>query len=106
MEPEIGAWSTLEYVAISAECAATGSAFYLTSVPASLAGDLPEPLLRHLDCPLKVTSTEVTCLPGIDSQRVCLLDPHAETELAPGDAGLFDCFVFGGILGWFFSLFA
>lgn len=30
---------------------------------------------------------------------MCLLDPRAEKELAPEDAGAFDLFLYGGILG-------
>ncbi|PFH48287.1 hypothetical protein AMATHDRAFT_65865 [Amanita thiersii Skay4041] len=37
---------------------------------------------------------------GTTIERVCLLDPKAEKELAPEDGdGRFDCFLFGGILG-------
>lgn len=93
----MGAWSILEYVAISRESAASGSNFYLTSVPASLVTNLPEGLRPYVDKPLKVTSEEVTRVSS--GARVCLLDPRAENELAPGDAEKFDWFVFGGILG-------
>lgn len=93
----MGAWSLLEYVAISRESAAVGSIFYLTSVPVPLVANLPEALRPYVDRPLKVTSEEVTQVSG--GGRVCLLDPRAEKELAPGDAGEFDWFVFGGILG-------
>jgi len=99
MEPEMGAWSTLEYIAISTESAASGSDFYLTSVPPSLVEDLPESLRQYIDAPLKVTSHEVTQLSEIHADRVCLLDPQAEKELSPADAEVFDVFVFGGILG-------
>ncbi|PUU84448.1 SAM-dependent RNA methyltransferase [Tuber borchii] len=99
MEPEMGAWSTLEYIAISTESAASGSDFYLTSVPPSLVGDLPESLRQYIGAPLKVTSHEVTQLSEVHADRVCLLDPQAEKELSPADAEVFDAFVFGGILG-------
>lgn len=99
MEPEMGAWSTLEYIAISTESAASGSDFYLTSVPLSLVGDLPESLRQYIGAPLKVTSHEVTQLSEVHADRVCLLDPQAEKELSPADAEVFDAFVFGGILG-------
>lgn len=93
----MGAWSTLEYVAISRESAVSGSDFYLTSVPVSLVDNLPQDLKSWVGKPTKVTSEEVT---GIsDGGRICLLDPRAEKELAPGDAETFDWFVFGGILG-------
>ncbi|RDB17200.1 Protein arginine N-methyltransferase SFM1 [Hypsizygus marmoreus] len=37
---------------------------------------------------------------GIDLDKVCLLDPKAETALAPADGdGRFEMFLFGGILG-------
>ena len=35
----------------------------------------------------------------IPFQRVCLLDPKATKILSPSDADLFDCFLYGGILG-------
>lgn len=93
----MGAWSVLEYAAISRESAASGSDFYLTSVPESLVGNLPEALQQYVNKPLKVTSEEVTKVSS--GGNVCLLDPRAEKELAPGDTGEFDWFVFGGILG-------
>ncbi|CAZ79330.1 unnamed protein product [Tuber melanosporum] len=94
----MGAWSTLEYIAISAESAASGSDFYLTSVPPSLVEDLPESLSQYIGAPLKVTSREVTQLSEVRADRVCLLDPRAEKELSPADAEVFDAFIFGGIL--------
>lgn len=93
----MGAWSTLEYVAISRESAVSGSNFYLTSVPPSLVENLPRELSSWIGRPTKVTSEEVTAFS--DSGRMCLLDPRAEKELAPEDAAMFDWFVFGGILG-------
>ncbi|GAA5989565.1 hypothetical protein JCM11641_004599 [Rhodosporidiobolus odoratus] len=36
---------------------------------------------------------------GIPLDKVCLLDPRAEKEIAPEDANEFDWFLFGGILG-------
>ncbi|RPB07823.1 DUF431-domain-containing protein [Morchella conica CCBAS932] len=99
MEPEMGAWSTLEYAIISRESAASGSDFYLTSVPASLVSNLPEALKPYVGAPLKVTEEEVTKVSSGERDRVCLLDPRAEKELSPGDAEVFDWFVFGGILG-------
>lgn len=35
----------------------------------------------------------------VDPQRVCLLDMRAELSLTPEDKGLFDYYLFGGILG-------
>ena len=37
--------------------------------------------------------------PKRQRERTCLLDPRAEQELTPADAGRWDTFVFGGILG-------
>ena len=40
-----------------------------------------------------------TASPQVPFHRVCLLDPKAPQILSPADAGLFDCFLYGGILG-------
>lgn len=37
--------------------------------------------------------------PPVPQARVCLLDPRAEAAIAPADAGTFDVFLYGGILG-------
>jgi ribosome biogenesis SPOUT family RNA methylase Rps3 len=37
--------------------------------------------------------------PPVDPSRVCLLDPRATDVLSPADAGHFDVFLYGGILG-------
>lgn len=99
----MGAWSTLEYVTISRESAASGCNFYLTSVPALLVENLPQNLKSWVGKPTKVTSEEVTGISG--NGRMCLLDPRAEKELAPEDAESFDWFVFGGILGRYIVFF-
>ncbi|EJU01440.1 DUF431-domain-containing protein [Dacryopinax primogenitus] len=36
---------------------------------------------------------------GVSKERVCLLDPKADSALAPSDGEEFDWFLFGGILG-------
>ncbi|KAI5857160.1 SAM-dependent RNA methyltransferase [Tricharina praecox] len=101
MEPEMGAWSTLEYIAIASETAAAGrgSVFYLTSLQASLAADLPATLTEKLGESFVATTKDVETLSGVPKHRVCLLDPQAEKTLAPEDGDVFDWFVFGGILG-------
>lgn len=100
LEPEMGEWSQLEYAIIGSECSTSGSQFYLTSVPASLVDNFPPALKVYTDSGrLIVTPTEVSQLPGIQSDRVCLLDPAAKVELAPEDGEKFDWYVFGGILG-------
>ncbi|KAF8418543.1 SAM-dependent RNA methyltransferase [Tirmania nivea] len=100
LEPEMGEWSQLEYTTISTECAKTGGKLYLTSLPPSLLGNLPPRLDDHtISGRLIATSTEVSQLSEIKSERVCLLDPTAQTDLQPEDGEIFDAYVFGGILG-------
>ncbi|KAF8458852.1 DUF431 domain-containing protein [Terfezia claveryi] len=100
LEPEMGEWSQLEYATISTECAKTGGKLYLTSLPTSLLGNLPARLDEHTASGrLIATSTEVSQLSEIKSERVCLLDPAAQTDLKPEDGENFDTYVFGGILG-------
>lgn len=102
LEPEMGEWSQLEYVTISTECARTGGKLYLTSLPTTLSKNLPPKLHEHAASGrLIATSTEVSQLPEINSERVCLLDPAAKMDLKPEDGELFDAYVFGGILGYF-----
>lgn len=97
----MGEWSQLEYATISTEGAQTGSKLYLTSLSPSLLENLPSRLHGHTTSgALIATSTEVSQLPGINSERVCLLDPAAKTDLSPEDGDVFDAYVFGGILGW------
>lgn len=100
LEPEIGAWSTLEYVAISSEIATTPTShFYLTSVAPDLANNLPAAIQALPDGQIKVTTDEITQLHDIKNDRVCLLDPQGKEELSPEDGDRFDWYVFGGILG-------
>jgi ribosome biogenesis SPOUT family RNA methylase Rps3 len=101
MEPEMGAWSTLEYIAISNEVSSTGGTFYLSSLQPALAASLPQSLQAQLDAGKFVATTkDVETLSGVSKERVCLLDPQATQELSPEDGDTFDWFVFGGILGW------
>jgi ribosome biogenesis SPOUT family RNA methylase Rps3 len=103
MEPEIGAWSTLEYIAIASETRAAGSKFYLSSLQPQLASNLPEDLQATLSVSgdsFVATTQDVETLNGVAKERVCLLDPQASTTLSPEDGYKFDWFVFGGILGW------
>ncbi|KAL8741355.1 MAG: hypothetical protein Q9190_006029 [Brigantiaea leucoxantha] len=95
LDPELGPWSALEYAAIAAESAATGASFCLSSVPSNL--ELPHEL-QQLDN-LVVENESVEELFRDCKDRVCLLDPRAESELSPSDVAKFDVFVIGGILG-------
>lgn len=95
LDPELGPWSTLEYLAVAQESVAADASFCLSSISPTL------------NVPLDISSCDGTTIEhrGVEEifegckDRVCLLDPAATDELAPEDAGLFDVFLFGGILG-------
>ncbi|MCJ1307382.1 hypothetical protein MMC25_001028 [Agyrium rufum] len=95
LDPELGSWSELEYIAITKESAAVGATFCLSGVSTSL--EVPA-RLRHLPG-LSIEHASVEELFSSNRNRVCLLDPAAKKELSPGDADRFDAFLFGGILG-------
>ncbi|KAI9753244.1 MAG: hypothetical protein M4579_005257 [Chaenotheca gracillima] len=94
IDPELGPWSTLEYIAIARESAAAGSKFCLSSVSESL--EVPSELRQAPG--VEIDHRSIESVPSIDKQRVCLLDPAASQELDPADAEQFDMFLFGGIL--------
>ena len=98
LDPELGSWSALEYLAIAQESAEAGAAFCISSVPESLT--LPPELQRVQE--LVVTHQGVEERYANDKSRVCLLDPSAKEELSPEDGRRFDVFLFGGILGEIF----
>ena len=95
LDPELEAWSTLEYASIATESQAAGSTFYLSSVPTALA--LPAELKSIQS--LRVEHRSVEELFKDKKAEVCLLDPAAEKELSPEDSQRFSIFLFGGILG-------
>ncbi|OJJ99472.1 hypothetical protein ASPACDRAFT_120928 [Aspergillus aculeatus ATCC 16872] len=95
LDPELGAWSALEYGCIAREAHASGSRFLLSSVPTSL--QMPEDLAATPG--LNVEHRSVEEIFADRKSRVCLLDPSAKVELSPADAETFDVFLFGGILG-------
>jgi len=95
LDPELEQWSALEYKCIARETAASGSQFFLTSVPTSL--QLPESLKNVSE--LKVEHRGIEEIYADKKDRVCLLDPAATKELSPEDGDNFDIFLFGGILG-------
>lgn len=96
LDPELEAWSALEYLNIAQESQANGSSFLLTSVSPSLV--LPSNLKSVEGSLFRADQKSVEEL-FPDKQRVCLLDPAAATELEPQDVDKFDVFLFGGILG-------
>src|ERR1700761_7551012 len=91
LDPELEAWSALEYAAIAAESQAAGATFYLSSVPGGL--NLPPELQSAPG--LQVESRSVEELFEDKKAEVCLLDPAAEQELSPQDATKFSIFLFG-----------
>lgn len=99
LDPELGSWSALEYLAIATETKDAGAVFCLSSLSKHLM--LPEELQDKAELILEERCLEDWC--KTDKSRICLLDPAATTELNPGDARLFDVFLFGGILGTKFS---
>ncbi|KAJ5855755.1 uncharacterized protein N7529_009699 [Penicillium soppii] len=95
LDPELGPWSTLEYACIARESHARGARFLLSSVPAEL--QMPADLAATQG--LEVEQRSVEDIFADRKEKVCLLDPSAQTELSPEDGKTFDVFLFGGILG-------
>lgn len=95
LDPELGPWSTLEYLAIAQESLEAGSKFLLSSIPADL----------RVPSEIRSTNGIVIEHRGVEEiyseckDRVCLLDPAATSELSPEDSAQFDVFLYGGILG-------
>ena len=95
LDPELGPWSTLEYLTIAQESKEAGATFCLSSVSKTI--DVPVEIQNSDGLIIETRSVEE--LYESDKSRVCLLDPAAKTELAPDDGTIFDAFLFGGILG-------
>lgn len=95
LDPELGPWSELEYIAIAKESQAAGSTFTLSSLPAEF--QVPA-ALQSVDA-FVAEKRGVEELYAADKSRVCLLDPAAAKDLSPEDGETFDAFLFGGILG-------
>ncbi|KAL1954614.1 hypothetical protein VTO42DRAFT_909 [Malbranchea cinnamomea] len=95
LDPELGPWSALEYQCIAQESSAAGVRFMLTSVPVSL--QLPNNLKSLKSVEVEHRSVEEIFANKTD--RICLLDPAAPSELCPEDGETFEVFLFGGILG-------
>ncbi|KAI0387121.1 DUF431-domain-containing protein [Hypomontagnella monticulosa] len=96
LDPELGPWSELEYIAIAEETQRAGNTFMLSSLPAGF--QVPGKLAQNPA--FKAESRGVEDMYGGElKERVCLLDPQAEKDLNPDDKREFDVFLFGGILG-------
>ncbi|KAH7149338.1 SAM-dependent RNA methyltransferase [Dactylonectria estremocensis] len=95
LDPELGPWSELEYLAIASETKATGGSFILSSLPPTF--QVPADLASNPA--FKAENRGVEELYAGQKSRVCLLDPAAAKDLSPEDGETFDAFLFGGILG-------
>lgn len=95
LDPELGPWSELEYIAIAEESHASGSSFTLSSI----SPDLKLPAKLKTISGFKATQSSVEDIYAAAKNTVCLLDPAAEKDLSPEDAQEFGTFLFGGILG-------
>ncbi|KAG6133861.1 hypothetical protein E4U12_002570 [Claviceps purpurea] len=95
LDPELGPWSELEYIAIAKETKEADGTFILSSLPPAF----------KVPATLKEISAFVPEHRGVEElyaehkNKVCLLDPSAERDLSPEDGKIFDAFLFGGILG-------
>ena len=102
MEQGFSEWVTLEYAQIIRDIGAEN--LIISSLPVGTKeSDIPEKLwamgLQWTTANLDKINEAFPELPALKSQRVCLLDPRAKTDLVPADAQQYDYFVFGGILG-------
>jgi ribosome biogenesis SPOUT family RNA methylase Rps3 len=95
LDPELGPWSELEYIAIAKESEAAGSTFTLSSLPP----DFQVPSALEAVPAFVAEHRGVEEIYAADKSRVCLLDPAASQDLSPADGDKFDAFLFGGILG-------
>jgi ribosome biogenesis SPOUT family RNA methylase Rps3 len=99
MEQGFTEWVILEYCTIIKEVGKEN--LLLTSLPKGITEkDIPNELINAgLQWTTKDVSVIGTQELPIVKERVCLLDPSAETDLVPEESNSFDYFVFGGILG-------
>lgn len=95
LDPELGAWSELEYRAIAAEAKEAGDVFILSSLPPGF----KVPLALRENTAFTADFWGVEELYAATKSKVCLLDPQADKELSPEDGEMFEAFLFGGILG-------
>ncbi|KAF4345440.1 carboxypeptidase D [Fusarium beomiforme] len=94
LDPELGPWSELEYLAIARETQATQGSFILSSLPPTF--QVPTDLASNTAFTAEQRGVEE--LYAANKSRVCLLDPSAAKDLSPEDGENFDAFLFGGIL--------
>ncbi|RGP68142.1 methionyl-trna formyltransferase [Fusarium longipes] len=94
LDPELGPWSELEYLAIARETQATQGSFILSSLPPTF--KVPTDLASNPAFTAEQRGVEE--LYAANKSKVCLLDPSAAKDLSPEDGDTFDAFLFGGIL--------
>ncbi|KAF2759807.1 DUF431-domain-containing protein [Pseudovirgaria hyperparasitica] len=97
LDPELEQWSALEYAAIAKESYEANAQFLLSSVPESLATNIPGVVKQSKG--IKIEQRSVEEIFASQKESVCLLDPAASKELSPEDGDKFTVFLFGGILG-------
>ncbi|KAI9790856.1 MAG: hypothetical protein M1833_001739 [Piccolia ochrophora] len=95
LDPELGPWSALEYLAIAHESHRAGARFCLSSVSPAL--ELPTELKEAPGVLIQQAAAEEVFAER--KGKVCLLDPGASADLRVDDGDIFDVFLFGGILG-------
>ena len=95
LDPELGPWSELEYMAVAEETRDSGGSFILSSLPA---GFMAPAALAAVSA-FTPENRGVEELDAGDKAKVCLLDPAAAKDLSPEDGDAFEAFLFGGILG-------
>lgn len=95
LDPELGPWSELEYIAIATESQEAGSRFVLSSLPTEF--KVPEKL--NAISAFQAERRGVEEIYAQNKAKVCLLDPAAAKDLSPEDGDVFEAFLFGGILG-------
>ncbi|EYB25777.1 hypothetical protein FG05_10146 [Fusarium graminearum] len=94
LDPELGPWSELEYLAIARETQDTRGSFILSSLPSTF--KVPADLASNPAFTAEQRGVEE--LYAANKSKVCLLDPSAAKDLSPEDGETFDAFLFGGIL--------
>mgnify|MGYP000864609114 FL=1 len=97
MEESVDNWVECEYKRIVADCGAANVIF--TNMKPGVNCPAYDELTFLSGATLISESFEEFYGTAADKKRVCLLDEVAEKDLEPSDAGEFDYFLFGGILG-------
>ncbi|SAM04234.1 hypothetical protein [Absidia glauca] len=92
MEDDMHAWCLLEYKHMLSNVGPDH--LWFSCLSETCKKNMPQDLAQA-----HCHSEDVLHLPDVDPKLVCLLDPSAQSELAPEDGDTFQYFLFGGILG-------